>query len=438
MITRNEIDFSAYHQTGKLVKPDIQSRLLLYAARLLKTGTAVYKLEFYEKMLNFLKVIGLKALSQNLHIKLNRSFTSGVAATSQEDRVTLSLIDFLFQFEVIVPGEDGLTVNSDYDSLIKDDVIKNLVYNLEVSPSVALSAKEKKAVADFFHINDLIQKYSDAGYTFQYIKKHRDVWEGLVDDKMLDYEIRLCETLFNLAELKVSEKIESPFDEDYYTESGQNAFRNFTRYRFLNYLREITQNRDRLNVFDLGCGYGNYIEVVLENFSDAAITGIEKNPKVFAQIQKKFEKAGNVEIVNNDFFEYIPDKKYDVVLMNYVLFYFNAEQKRSVLKKAKSMLTDQGSIVLCQYFSGIEDLKKELAGKQKDSSVIKKIEMYYSNKILYANTLWNDAVDTFSEAVKWNEFNWLVAELDLEIVSMTNADNFYYSLFVELKAANPI
>ena len=50
--------------------------------------------------------------------------------------------------------------------------------------------------------------------------------------------------------------------------------------------------------------------------------------------------------------------------MNYVLFYFNSEEKKRVLEKAKSLLDENGSIVLCQYFSGIENLKKELAIKQ--------------------------------------------------------------------------
>lgn len=438
MITKNEIHFQDFRQTQKLCKLNALSWLLMRTVRYLKTSTAAYQLEFYEKMLNFLKVIGMKILSQNLHVKLNRSFTPGVAGESYEDRVSRSLVDFLFQFEIITPGEEGLTINKRYNRLMDDEVINNLVYNLEVSQSVAFSGKEKRAIADFLFINDLMQKYSNGEHTFQYIKGHRRVWESLVAEKKLDYEIRLCETLFNLAGLKIPEKIESPFDEDYYTESGQNAFKNFTQFRFLNYLRKITQNRNQLNVFDLGCGYGNYIDVVHENFSDATITGIEKNKQVFAETRRKFDKAENVEIINGDFFDFTPAKKYDVILMNYVLFYFNAQQKKKVLKKAKSMLNEHGSIVLCQYFSGIEDLKSELAHKQKDDSLAQKIEMYYSNKILYANVLWNDAVDTFSEAVKWNEFKSMVTDLNLQIASMTNADKFYYSLFVELKAANPL
>ena len=60
--------------------------------------------------------------------------------------------------------------------------------------------------------------------------------------------------------------------------------------------------------------------------------------------------------------------------------------------------------------SGIEHMKKELAKQQGDYSVSKKIEMYYSDKVLYANTLWNDSVDTFAEAVKWDELKSLLSE----------------------------
>lgn len=77
------------------------------------------------------------------------------------------------------------------------------------------------------------------------------------------------------------------------------------------------------------------------------------------------------------------------------------------------MLTRQGSIVVCQYLSGIESLKKSLVKKQRDYSMAKAIAMHYSDKVLYANTLWSDAVDTFSEAVKWNEFNQMIADTNL-------------------------
>ena len=435
MITKNEIDFPAYQQTGKLVELEMYSRLLVYIVRLLNAGTNAYKLEFYEKMLNFIRVIGLKALSANLHIKLNRNLSQGHVASNYEERVSCSFVNFLFQLEIITPGEEGLTINADYQHLMDDEVIKNLSNHLENPQLLVFSKKEKKALNDFLIINDLMQKYSNPEYSFQHIKKHRHIWESLVVAKKLDYEIRLCETLFNLINLRIPEKIENPFDEDYYTESGQNAFKNFIRYSFLKYLQEITNGRKPLNIFDLGCGYGNYIEVIHENFPDCSVTGIERNSKVFAHTRSKFEKAKNVEIINDDFFDFNPSKKYDVVLMNFVLFYFDFKKKRKALKKAKSMLADQGSIVICQYFSGIEALKKELAKKQKDCSVAKKIEMYYSDKILYANTLWNDAVDTFSEAVKWDEFLSIISTMDLQIISMTNADKFYYSLFVELKVA---
>ena len=77
-------------------------------------------------------------------------------------------------------------------------------------------------------------------------------------------------------------------------------------------------------------------------------------------------------------------------------------------------------------------MKKDLALKQSELSPFKEIEMFYSNKILYANTLWNDSADTFSESVKWDEFVDIVAENNLKIKRITNADSFYYSLFIEL------
>lgn len=438
MITNNEINFSGFRKSSGFINLNMKSRILVRFARWLKANDIAYKLEFYERMLNFIRVVGLKALSQNLHIKLNRNDALGKLPVNFEDRISSSFIDFLFQFEIIVHGEEGLAVNEEYRNLLEEHRINKLTERFELPRLNGFSSKEISAIHDFLFVIDLVKKYNTADYKFQQVNKHQHIWESLIISKKLDYEIRLCETLFNLINLKIPEKIESPFDEDYYTESGQNAFKNYTQYSFPRYLREITHGRDSLHILDLGCGYGNYMEVISKNFPDSRVTGIEKNAKVYKATKKKFEKIRQIKIINKDFFDFKLTENVDVVLLNYVLFYFNADGKRKVIEKARNILNSNGSIVLCQYFSGIEDLKEELAKMQGESSVAKKIEMYYSNKILYANTLWNDAVDTFSEAVNWDEFKTMLDELNLEIVSMTNADRFYYSLFVELKPKNEI
>ncbi|WP_319481975.1 class I SAM-dependent methyltransferase [uncultured Draconibacterium sp.] len=434
MINNKQIEFASYQQSTHPVSLNPTQRLLVNATCLFKPNTTACKLDYFEKMLNYLRAIGLYVLSNNRDIELKNPGIQKMAATDYKDRVSTSLTEFLIHFGILSFSGNEMQITKDYSSLLEHDRISKLIRNEGDSSNKSLSSKEKRLVRDFRFVRDLVQKYNHPGYSFQTITgKESEIWASLITERKLDYEVRLCETLYHLVDLKIPQKIESPFEEAYYTESGQNAFQNFTQFRFLDYLRNITKGSNSINVFDLGCGYGNYVEVVQQNFPEAFITGIEKNPKVFSETSDKFAKAENVEIINDDFFQYETGKKYDVVLMNYVLFYFNFTDKKKIIDKAKSMLAEGGSIVLCQYYSGIESLKRELAKSQNDDSTAKKIEMYYSDKILYANTLWNDAVDTFAEAVKWNEFKTIVSEADLYMASMTNADPFYYSLFVELK-----
>lgn len=434
MINNKQIDFPSYTQNTQAVNLSFTQRFIVNLTRSFKTNATAYKLDYFERMLNYLRAIGLYVLSNNRHIELRNPALPEAQELTFEDRITKSLSEFLIHFGIISFSGKKVVINKNYSSLLEEDRINKLIQNKGDLSGAQLNKKEKQIVNDFRFVLDLVMKYNTPDYMFQHISgKETRTWETLIKERKLDYEVRLCETLYHLVDLKIPQKIESPFDEAYYTESGQNAFKNFTQFRFLDCLKDITQENDKIQVFDLGCGYGNYVEVVQQNFPDAFITGIEKNPKVFADTSKKFANTKNVEIINDDFFQYEPERKYDVVLMNYVLFYFNYTDKKKIIDKAKSILDEGGSIVLCQYYSGIEAMKSKLAKLQQENSTAKKIEMYYSDKILYANTLWNDSVDTFAEAVKWDEFKTIVSEAGLHIASITNADPFYYSLFVELK-----
>lgn len=433
MVTNKELDFSTYNQTFKFVKLGLFGRILVKAFRLFKINTTAYKLDFFEKMSNFLRIIALEVLVNNSSKDSKYNLLENSSNLNDANKENQSLIEFLYQFKVIVSKKDKLRINDKYKRLIENNAIEKIVNQKDKPLFNSLTKREKHIINDFLLINDLIKKYNSQEYSFQYINTHKNRWETLINEKELDYEVRLCETLYNLKYLKLPQKIKSPFTEDYYTESGRNAFKNYTKHAFLDYLKNINQGNRALSVFDLGCGYGNYIEIINNNYPNSLITGIELNPDVCSFTNEKFKEAKNIEIVNEDFFGYPVNKKYDIILMNYVLFYFTPHEKLELFKKAKNMIAENGSIIICQYFSGIEKLKKDLAKRQHNYSLSKRIEMYYSDKILYANTLWNDTVDTFSDAVKWDEFQAIISKLDLHINSITNADKFYYSLFIELK-----
>ena len=426
MITKNQVNFSSYKQklTYHKQRPVIQ--YLIHVLRRLKLSTTAYKLDFYERMINFMKIVGLGALSNNM--KMVQSITNIENIPNE----TESFIEFLFHFGILEKQLNNLYISPKYFSLLDKNIIGKVI-DEDISKISTLRKGERKMVRDYYFITDLIKKYDHEEFPFQHILKNRKKWEALVKDKKLDYEIRLCETLRNLVHFKASHKIKSPFHDDYYTESGQSAFQNFTRFAFPDYMKNIALEKQNIHAFDLGCGYGNYIEEMHKTFPDARITGIEMNPEVYIKTKEKFKGTDKINILNGNFFEYKTTEKYDLIFMNYVLFYFDAEEKRKLFKKIGNLLSNSGSVVICQYISGIENLKTKLAKIQQEYSLSKKIEMFYSEKILYANTLWNDAVDTFSESVKWNDFLHLTEESGLYIRSMVNADRYYYSLFIELK-----
>ncbi|NVO11641.1 MAG: class I SAM-dependent methyltransferase [Bacteroidales bacterium] len=355
------------------------------------------KLAFYNMFLDFLRVICLKIISNN-----------------QKQRQELMVSD------------------SDFAHLLLQLDMATAIDNRVVLHSKYCEAKQfrplKKQLCHYQFIVQLIAYY-----------KHNDsqapignAWKKMIREKKLDYEIRLCETLINLEKFEVGKKIKSPFSESYYTGSGENAFNNYTKQEFINYVTLIGETTALKNVLDIGCGFGNYIDALTVNNPAISVTGIELNPEVAASTKQKFKDNGRVTIVNNSIFNYQSNDKFDLILLNYVLFYFTHDEKVRLFKHLNSMLSEGGRILVCQYYSGIENMKVSLSSILGDTSLSKKIEIYYANKISYANTLWNNTVDVFKEAERFDKFCDILSSKGFSIYRICPADRFYYSFFIEI------
>lgn len=419
----NDLEYNDDHRPAN---PEKLGTKAVFLVRTLQFGnsSSSYKVKYFEKLLNFIRVL-------SLYIVFKNGFDKVLEINERdENRVVGSLLDILFHFNMITIKNGKTILNKKYDRLLKTKA--DLLQSLIEKDIYEEDSRIGNIFKDFLFVKELIRKYNNHNYPLHFIKKNRKPWSRMISEGELDYEIRLAETLQKLSSLRIPNKIKSPFDEEFYTESGRNAFRNFTQYKFIDVFTDVIQKKDQSNILDIGCGYGNYIDVLSTNYPMFHISGIDSQQNVYEETSRKFNSTPNVEIIHGNFFHYPFQKKFDVVLLNYVLFYFNAREKSELIAKVKEILSENGSIIVCQYFSGIESMKRELADKQKDLSLFKKIEMYYSNKILYANTLWNDVADTFSESVKWDEFLDIISQNDLKINRITNADKFYYSLFIEL------
>lgn len=357
------------------------------------------KLNFFNAFLDFLKIICAKILANNQQYQTN-------LLTPYNDFGKL-----LLQLRVAKVKGDIVILNKSFQKAIQTDI--SLV---------------KKQWKHYQFINQLIAFYNQRDENI-YIGK---AWKNMIAEKKLDYEVRLCETLINLEKYEYGKKISNPFDESYYTQSGKNAFDNYTKFIFADFVQLINEEIQLNQVLDIGCGYGNYIQVLKDNYPEVFVTGLELNPEVATQTQKTFQSANKITILNSNIFDFSGEKKYDLILLNYVLFYFTYDEKVKLFEHLNGMLTEKGRILVCQYYSEIENFKVSLSSILGDESLSKRIEIYYANKISYANSFWNDTVDAFKEAERFVTFKDILKTTGYQIQRLHPADRFYYSFFIEI------
>ncbi len=419
-------NLSEIENRGKVEHQLLSQRLVIGALRLFApTSATTLKLKFYDKFFNYLRIIALYIVYNNDEKNLLREIP--------ENRNEKILFDFLIHFNIIETVSLGYKIR-ECISIQKTNDIRLLKKMIEGERFQKFNGKILNQWAkDFYFVREIIQKYRNPDYKFERVS-NKMAWERLMVNGQLDYEVRLSETLFELHALKTGKKIISPFDESYYTESGRNAFENFTRRKFIKVIKDLTNPITKPKFLDIGCGYGNYIKAVSESDKEAIIHGVEVQKSVYKEVKTTFKNNDKVGIYNTNIFDFDEGVKYDMVLLNYVLFYFTLEEKQQLIQKIKSILAPGGTILICQYYAGIEPLKYKLAKLQGELNISKKIEMFVGNKILYANALWNQSASTFAEAEDWSLFNEILSGEGFKVESITHADKFYYSLFVAIKA----
>lgn len=135
MITRREIDFTDYKQTFKFIKPDLLSRIFVAIFRLFKINTTTYKLDFFERMLNFIRITGFSALSENLPLELKKQSASAPIEINHEKRVSQSFVEFLYQFRIIISKKDELIINERYKRFDEKGAIGKILNDQAVDRS---------------------------------------------------------------------------------------------------------------------------------------------------------------------------------------------------------------------------------------------------------------------------------------------------------------
>lgn len=414
-----------YTTDYKMEKKSCSQQLVTHSLYLfLPKSDLAIRLKFFDRFFNYIKLIAL-------YLTFKNKLTIDLLDNLQTNDVRL-LKDLLVHYGLVKEQSNRFVFNSSISKLSTDDkyLLDKLIQN--GLPMKFSNRKLRKWGSDFCFIRELVKRYRNHSYILKNIR-YDDVWCKMIEEGKLDYEIRLSETLFELRHFMVGEKINSPFDESYYTESGRNAFKNFTRHKFSDVLNEMDKSHDMSTILDIGCGYGNYIDAVAQWNTNARIHGVEMQESVFSETQKRFAQNAQIQIFNQSIFNLDSAQKYDVILLNYVLFYFSSEEKIKLFEKIDTLLNPNGIVIICQYYSKIESLKYELAKRQREFTFSKKMEMFVGNKILYANSLWNETASTFSEAEDWLSFESILKSTGFAVDLITNADRFYYSLFIVVK-----
>ena len=74
-------------------------------------------------------------------------------------------------------------------------------------------------------------------------------------------------------------------------------------------------NKKINRVLEPSCGSCQVINEVDKSFENVKIDGIELNNTIFTEI-KALEHVNNVNLMNQDYLEYVPEDKYDLIIGN--------------------------------------------------------------------------------------------------------------------------
>ena len=123
-------------------------------------------------------------------------------------------------------------------------------------------------------------------------------------------------------------------------------------------------------ILELGSGTGRIsIPLAREGYQ---VTGIEKSPEMAAYCQDKVEKEKRevqqkINIIEKDIKEMKAKRKFDLILApnNFINYFINVKELRTLFKKVKEMLKDEGYFVID---NSVPDLSAMVANNDQEKS----------------------------------------------------------------------
>lgn len=105
----------------------------------------------------------------------------------------------------------------------------------------------------------------------------------------------------------------------------------FTPPSIIKNMIERIKSIPNLNIHDVlepSCGSGEMIHYLLQYFHDIHITGVEKNTRIFEQVQPTFTEHSNISLLHRDYLQWdiMNERKFDLIIGNPPYFVVKKDQ----------------------------------------------------------------------------------------------------------------
>lgn len=97
-------------------------------------------------------------------------------------------------------------------------------------------------------------------------------------------------------------------------------------------------------VLDVGCGYGTLYPLLRGRI--AAYDGLDLSDEAVRKCRRTFADDDRCRFVQASFEEFAPRERYDVIVLNEVLYYFPSREAWAILRKAASLAADGGVVIV--------------------------------------------------------------------------------------------
>jgi ubiquinone/menaquinone biosynthesis C-methylase UbiE len=108
----------------------------------------------------------------------------------------------------------------------------------------------------------------------------------------------------------------------------------------------------------MGEGHGRFLSEFVQRFPNSEVVCVDASEKMLAQARQSIPNATTVEFVRADIFDWQPRKQFDLIVTNFFLDCFNADQLHLVIKKLANAASADANWLLADFCEPATGWKK--------------------------------------------------------------------------------